>query len=244
MVRRLGKKRSLLPDTVENFFQRQMSQRNFLSRGKCAWGHLYIMLGECLSVLQVRQLVICYGLFVIIFGYISKDGVSLSNTLFILPVVVAAQLDLLPYRGILLPASRGDRFYVAVISGFTVTLLATLTMAVIAFISILLGPVLPDIVLKGHTFGYHAMNIKYCFVTLSLMPIGFAIVTLIPRRQFLKMFLSIALAYGCLGFYIAAILGEIQFKPFILPVLMMISWGISLLILRYVCMRRCLAGAG
>jgi len=202
------------------------------------------MLGECLSVLQVRQLAICFGLIVIISGYLSKDGFAISNMLFFLPVIFACQLDLLPYRGILLPASRGDRFYATVISGSTVTLLTTLAIAVIALISILLGPVLPDINLKGHTFGYHAMNVKYCFVTLPLMPIGFAVATLIPRRQVLKMIFSIVLMEAYLGFYVVTMIREIQFNLFIPPVLMMISWGISLLVLRYVCMRRCLAGAG
>ena len=243
MVRRLGKKKTPFSDTVENFFQRRMSQRNFLSRGKCAWGHLYIVSGESLSVLRVRQLAMMFGLFVIILGYISKNGVALSNILFILPVILAGQLDLLPYRGILLPAGRGDRFYAAVISGLTITLLTTLAIAVIAFISILLEPVLPDITLKGHTFGYHAMNIRYCFVTLPLMPICFAIATLIPRRPVLKIILSIGLMYVCIGFYVAAMIGEIQFE-LIIPSVLMISWGISLLILRYVCMRRCLGGNG
>jgi hypothetical protein len=243
VVRRLEKKRVPFPGTVENFFQRRMSQSNFLSRGKCAWGHLYMVLGECLSVLQVGQLAMV-GVLVIISGYISKDGVAISNMLFLLPVIGAVQLDLLPYRGILLPASRGDSFYAAVISGFTVTLLATLAIAVIALISILLGPVLPDINLKGHTLGYYAMNVKYCFVTLPLMPIGLAIATLIPRRQVLKMIFSIVLMQACFAFYMVTMLGEIQFNLFIPPVLMMISWGISFLVLRYVCMRRCLVGGG
>ncbi len=242
VVRRLGKKKTPFPGTVENFFQRRMSQRNFLSRGKCAWGHLYILLGGCLSVLQVRQLAMGFGVLVIISGYFSKDGVAFNNFLFIIPVIGAFQLDLLPYRGILLPASRGDRFYAAAMSGSTVTLLATLTIAVIAFISILLEPVLPDITLRGQLFTYYAMKVEYCFVTLSLMPIGFAIATLTPRRPVLKMIFSFVLMYACLGFYAVAMIREIQFNLFIPPVLMMISWGISLLVLRYICMRRCLAG--
>ncbi|MHC4721235.1 MAG: hypothetical protein ACYS6I_00855 [Planctomycetota bacterium] len=244
VVRRLEKKRTPFPGTVENFFQRRMSQHNFLSRGKCAWGHLYIMLGECLSILQVGPLAMGFVVLVIIFGYISKDSVALSNMLFIMPIIGAFQLDLLPYRGILLPASRSDKYYGAITSGFVISVVATVLLAMVSILSVQLEHILPDITLKGYTFSYHAMNIRYCFVTLSLMPIGFAIATLIRRRQVLKVILSIVLMYACLGFYVVAMIREIQFKPFILPVLMMIGWGISLLVLRYICMRRCLAGGG
>jgi hypothetical protein len=249
VVRRLEKKRVPFPGTVENFFQGRMSQRNFLSRGKCAWGHLYMVLGECLSVLQVGQLAMV-GVLVIISGYISKDGVAISNMLFLLPVIGAVQLDLLPYRGILLPASRGDSFYAAVISGFTVTVLMTILLMCVAVVSILLESVLPDITLRGHTFSYYAMNIRtstgigLIYACPTLMPLGLAIATLIRRRQVLKMIFSIVLMQACFAFYMVTMLGEIQFNLFIPPVLMMISWGISLLILRYICMRRCLGGGG
>lgn len=248
VVRRLKKKRTLFPDAVDNFFQRRMSQFNFLSRGKCAWGHLYIVSGECFSVFRIEPLVVMLGLFVIIFGYLSKDGVAANDILFLLPVIGAVQLDLLPYRGILLPASRGDRFYAAVISGFTITVLMTLLVMFAAVVSILLESVLPDITLRGHTFSYYAMNIRtstgigLIYACPTLMPLGLAIATLIRRRQFLKMIFSIALMQACFAFYMVTMLGEIQFNLFIPPVLMMISWGISFLILRYVCMRRCLAG--
>ena len=242
-VEESAKKNLAFADRLNRFFMARMTGSGFLTRSRYIWGNLYVVIGRAIfSSLGLGQWLVIALLFMLMGYFPGREDLSMANILFIMPVFGAVSMNLLPYSAILLPAGRNEKYYASLVSGFTVTLLTMLAIAVIAFISILLEPVLPDIALKGRTFGYHAMNVKYCFVTLSLMPISFAIATLIRRRQFLKMVLSIMLMYGCIGFYTAATIGEIQFNLFILPVLMMISWGISLLILRYVCMRRCLAG--
>ena len=183
----------------------------------------------------------------VLMGYFSVPGredTSMANIIFIAPVFGAAGLNLLPYSNILLPGGRNEKYYASLVSGFTATLLTTLPIAVMAFISILLEPVLPDIVLKGHTFGYHAMNINYCFVTLSLMPISLVVATLFPRRDLVRIIFALVVMYTWLPFGVFGLFAEklSESGPSIVAGLIILSWAIFLMVLRHICMRRCLAG--
>jgi hypothetical protein len=247
-VEESAKKNFAFPDRLNRFFMKRMSSSNFLTRGQYIWGNLYVVIGRAIfSSLGLGRWLVIVLLFMLMGYFPGREDISMANILFIMPVFGAVSLNLLPYSNILLPGGRNEKYYASLVSGFTATLLTTLTIAVIAFISILLEPVLPDITLKGHTFGYHAMNVKYCFVTLSIMPVSLVVATLFPRRAIVRTIFAIVVMYVWVPFGVFGLLADSKlFKsgPSIVAVLTILSWVVFLVALRYICTRRCLGGNG
>jgi len=249
MVSKSAKSGTAFADRLNRFFMSRMRISGFFTPGQYIWGHIYMVIGKSVGSSSALGCMVTVLLFVLM-GYFSVPGredTSMANIIFIAPVFGAAGLNLLPYSNILLPGGRNEKYYASLVSGFTATLLTTLPIAVMAFISILLEPVLPDIVLKGHTFGYHAMNINYCFVTLSLMPISLVVATLFPRRAIVRIIFAIVVMYVWLPFGVFGLLADsklFEFRPSIVAGLIILSWAVFLVVLRHICMRRCLGGNG
>ena len=233
---------------LNRFFMTRMSSSGFLTRGQYIWGNLYVVIGRALgSSLGCGRWLVIVLLFMLMGYFPGREDISTANILFIVPVFGMVSLNLLPYSNILLPGGRDDKYYAAVISGFAVTLLTTLLVTSIAVMCILVEPVLPDIVLKGRVFSYHAMDAGNCWVCLSLIPIALLMATLFPRRNIVKMIFIMVVMYGWVffGVFKPLVISRLFESVLSLPIGMtVVCWGIFLLALRYICMRRCLGGNG
>jgi len=242
--------RTAFADRLNYFFMTRMKVSGFFTPGQYIWGHVYMVLGRGLSSSILIPWLVIVPLFMLM-GYFSgfpgREDTSMANFLFIVPVFSAVCMNLLPYSAILLPAGRRCKYYGAITSGFVISAVATVLLAVASILSVPLEHILPDIVLKGHTFGYHAMNIKYCFVTLSLMPISLVVATLFPRRAIVRIIFVVAVMYVWMPFGVFGLLADsklFEFGPSIVAGLIILSWAVFVVVLRHICMRRCLAGNG
>jgi hypothetical protein len=236
--------KTVFADRLNRFFMTRMKVSGSFTVGQYIWGHVYMVLGRGLSSTILTPWVVMVPLFLLM-GYspVPEDG-SMANFLFIIPVFGAVHLNLLPYSSILLPAGRSDKYYGAIISGFVISAVATMLLAVVSSLSVPLEPILPDIVLKGYTFGYHAMNVKYCFFTLSLIPLSLIVATLFPRGAIIRTIFVMVVMYAWMFICIFGLFAEKLFEsgPSIIAGLIILSWGVFLMVLRHICMRRCLAG--
>ena len=237
---------------VETFFLGRMNRYDYVSTGRYIWGGLYTTFGIALSQLSQWKAAFssafCALLLVCFLGYMGPGG---RNILFIMPVFMMAQMRLPVYSSMLISGGRNERYRCAMTQVITTAVLITALVTIVAALSLPLAAVMPDITLRGSTFTFHAMNIELFFVPLLMIPIVFTI-QLIFYRKPIFMMLLIMLPIMLLIMLLCTTgivwnwhkqLGA-MIKLISIIALLVLSWGTFLLVSRYVCMRRCLAGKG
>jgi len=229
---------------VETFFLGRMNRHDYTSAGRYIWGGLYSAFGIALSQLSQWKEAFS-GLFlalvlVCLMGYM---GPWTINILFIMPGLMIAQMRLPVYSSMLISGGRNERYRCAITLVITTAVLITVLATIVAALSLPLATIMPDITLRGITFAFYAMNIKLFFVPLLMIPIVFTIQLIFYIKPIFMVF-SIMLVFMVL-FATGIIWGE-QFGAVINPMYIVspvvLSWVLFLLVLRYVCTRRCLVG--
>jgi len=239
--RRLAQKGKIHFEKMETLFLTRMKKRRFFSKGRYAWGNLYIVLAAALRPWRSHY-PISWLLLIVFMGYFGVRDRPVSNFLFVIPVLGLLHSDLLPCRSILLPAGRNQKYYGAAFSAAAMTLITALFPVAIFLASILFDSFLPDISLKGRTFSYHPMNIRYLYLCLLFVPIALVIATIFPRNNLLRIIFGMALIY--LGMLLVMMPTSFlkTIGPAVATTLVLAGWAASLLILRYHCLRRSLVG--
>jgi hypothetical protein len=225
---------------VERFFLGRMNRCDYFGTARYIWGALYTAFPiavpqwkSILSGLLVALLMVCF------LGY-TGPGI---NILFFMPGFIIAQMRLPVYSSMLISGGRNERCRGALTLVVTATLLITALVTIIAALSVPLAAIMPDITLRGGTFTFHAMIIELFFVPLLMIPIVFTIQLIFHRRPIFVV-LSIMLLFMLL--FVTSTLWHKQLSAAINPTsiaaLAASSWVVFLLVLRYICMRRCLVG--
>ena len=225
-----------------------MNRHDYFSTSRYIWGGLYTTFGIALSQWKSSFSGLLLALVLVCFlGYMSPG----ANILFIMPVLMIAQMPLPVYSSMLISGGRNERYCCAMTQVITTAVLITALVTIVAALSLPLAAVMPDITLRGSTFTFHAMNIELFFVPLLMIPIVFTI-QLIFYRKPIFMMLLIMLLLGLL-FILLCTEGIVlnwhkqlgaMIKLISIIALLVLSWGTFPLVSRYVCMRWSLAGKG
>jgi len=236
---------------VETFFLGRMNRYDYVSTGRYIWGGLYTTFGIALSQLSQWKAAFssafCALLLVCFLGYMGTG----RNILFIMPGLMIAQMRLPVYSSMLISGGRNERYRCAMTLVITTAVLITALVTIAAALSLPLAAIIPDITLRGSTFTFHAMNIELFFVPLLMIPIVFTIQLFFYRKPIFMM-LSIMLLLMLL-FMLLCTTGIVwnwykqlgaMLKLISIIALLVLGWGTFLLVSRYVCMRRSLAGQG
>ncbi len=223
---------------VETFFLGRMNRYDYVSTGRYIWGGLYTAFGIALSQLsQWKEAFSGVFLALVLVCFLGYMGPG-RNILFIMPGMMIAQMRLPVYSSMLISGGRNERYRCAMTLVITTAVLVTILATIVATLSQPLAAVMPDITLRGRTFAFHAMNIELFFIPLLMIPIVFTI-QLIYYRKPVVMMVLIMLMFMLLFWHE-------QFGAVINPMYIVspvvLSWVLFLLVLRYVCMRRCLVG--
>lgn len=225
---------------VETFFLGRMNRYDYLSDGRYIWGALYKTFGIALSTWKSAFLGVLSAFVIVCFlGYMGAG----KNILFIMPGMMVAPMRLQVYSSMLISGGRNERYRCAITLVITTAVLITAMVTIIAATSLPLATIMPDITLQGNTFTFHAMNIQLFFVPLLMIPIVFTIQLVFYRKPILMMWL-IMLVFTML--FVTSIFWHKQLVAGINPMFiiggLLLSWGTFLLVSRYICMSRCLAG--
>jgi hypothetical protein len=168
-----------------------------------------------------------------------------GNILFIMPGLMVAQTRLPVYSSMLISGGRNERYRCAMTLAITTVVLITILVTIIAALSLPLATIMPDITLRGRTLTFHAMNIELFFIPLLMIPIVFTIQLIFYRKpisMMVSMMLLFMLLFGTAAIWHEQLSGVINPIYIVIPVVL--SWVLFWLVLRYVCMRRCLVGQG
>ena len=229
-----------------------MERYGFLNRGRYIWGNIYTVFGKFFGFWNIWHVLGFLGtiiFLVLFFGFMgpSENDKRMIGFLFIVPAISICSLDLMPYRTMLFPAGRKDKYYSTLILSVVVTLLAGLLVLVMTGISAFLETMLPEFSFRGGPIlSYYGMDIGDFYIYLLFMPITLSLAVAFPRS---KPWLIIALVVVLMQGWI---ISKIVLKQSLVDLcgtvsiagLMAFCWIVFLVVLHYVCMRRPLVSQG
>ncbi len=226
----------------------RMNQYEYLSRGRYVWGNIYMAFGKTFGIwrkgnmLMTLVTLVCL---VVWFGYLGTRDIRMINFLIILPVFYVFGIDILPYRSMLFPAGRRDRYYSSLVLTITITIIAVLLGLALISVSNIMEMALPVISIYGKMLSYHGIEISQIYICFLFIPVILSISALTFRMNFVKFALVIGVFYGWMGFEIG-MKGTLVDAIGVIGVtgMIVVCWLVFLVILRYVCMRRSLVGQG
>ena len=229
---------------VERFFLGRMNKCDYLGQGRYIWGGLYTTFGIVLS--QWKGVLTGVFIALLMLCFFCYMGPAVTFMLFFMPGFMIMHMRLSVYSSMPVSGGRNERFYTTMTLVATTAVLITALVTIIAALSVALTAIMPDITLRGSTFTFHPAIITLFFVPLLMIPVAFTF-QLIFYRKPIFMVLSIMLLFMLL-FFIGTILrkplGAAMVNPISIVALLVLSWLIFVLVLRHICMRRCLVGQG
>jgi hypothetical protein len=139
---------------------------------------------------------------------------------------------------LLISGGRRERFYTALVLAVTVNVLVVLLLLLAAPITVLLAPIMPKIM--SSTF--HPLNAKLSFITLLAIPLAFIGTHIFPKQTMLSKMVPMI---GIMMFFQFFIVMDIAKKPIpmtlsVITTAIVLSWAALILLLKYICSRRCL----
>ncbi|HUS73201.1 MAG TPA: hypothetical protein VMY06_09060 [Sedimentisphaerales bacterium] len=224
---------------TDRFFLGRMNRHDYVSAGRYVWGGLYA--ASVVPVLQWKSILSSVILFVLVLGYMGVGAIFIFS---FISAMIVMNMRLPVHSSMLISGGRRERFVGAITVVAMATVLISVWGVVMAALSMLLEIVIPEFTLRGVTFAYHAISVKYIFVPLLITPFAFVIGLIFYRRPIYMISSLIPLIY-LMGF--TGIVWRKQLHTMInisIIALLVLGWGTFLLVLRYVCMKRSLAGNG
>jgi len=179
----------------------------------------------------------------LVVGWLGYMDPQAPTMLFILPGLMVAHVRLPVYSTMLVSGGRRERFLTAATLVAVIAILITAIVTVVATLSVSLAPIMPDITLRGTTFKFHVAHLQVFFFPLLMVPIVFTIQLMFFKKPFFMM-VTVVLLFVLLFTGASAIeaLSTIMDPIFLVVGLLVLSWVVFVVVLRYICTRRCLVG--
>jgi hypothetical protein len=228
---------------VERFFLARMQEYDLIRTGRYIWGGLYITFGVAISH-GIENLL---GFFILLLFAVSLSyagGGIVAFMFYVLPAVfMVARIRLPVYSSMLISGGRNEKFLTAMTLVSTIAVLITVLLTAFAALSASFEPIMPDIPFLGSKFIFHAMSLKPFFVPLLMIPIVFTIQLFFFKKPYFVMVTIMLLAMLLFaGGPLLKMLSTLINPIYIVIGLLVLSWAIFVIALRYICMKRCLVG--
>ncbi len=225
---------------VEEFFISKISSAKSGSLQQFVWGAIYKSFGPMVS-LRWR-----HWMWILVFdippslcflGYLPKDGIAVMSVTVGLMFALRMNLDV--YSRPLICVGRKQRFWSSMLLTVARVICITATIAVSMVIIQLLGMVMPDLTIGGYKFVYSAFDMSFSIIPLFTIPATLTIRLILHE----KTLLTVILASILISIPLVSIIpdGRVQagFMQTLIA-LIFFSWAVFAMVLRYICMRRCL----
>ncbi len=228
---------------IENFYLGRMNRYDYVSAGRYIWGALYAAsvapLLHWKSILSIVIMVILMSFFL---GYM---GPAATFMFFFMSIIIVMNIRLPVHSSMLISGGRRERFAgtIAAVAAAVVPI-SVMAIAMVA-LSMLFKAIVPEFTLREVTFIYRAVSARNLFIPLLIIPFAFVIRLIFYRKPVYTMLLLMLIMYLLIftgiiwSKQLSAMINLISIIP-----MLVLGWGTVLLVLRYVCMKRSLAGNG
>ena len=221
-----------------------MSKCEYLSMGRYAWGNVYTVLSGCLGMVSPVPAALLMLGYVVYFGYLGSmgsngtSGSGIENVAYILPALIAVNINLLPCPTLLVPAGRREKFYGMLAAAVALTLLGLVSLVVLTGVSVLLQGRLPQINFGKLVLDYHALDIRGIVFFVMFIPLGFLVNVLFRRNAIIRLVIMIGMMQVLIIGGVVMKLTEIAVGPVWVLVLTPLFWAGFLWVLDYHCRKR------
>ena len=221
---------------ILRFALRRMRRFTALSTARFAVGSMYEPVSGINTDIVLRTL-LPLALVTVFFCYYPSQPYlgSMSAVVFVLPVVMGMQVRLPATPRLFLPAGRRERFIASVGVVVACALVGTLLALAWGQTAHLLAPLLPQFTIKGITFACRPPNLSMAVLPLVFMPLMFLCQLYLPD-SFLRA-LPVMLVIATAPMW-ADMVTQAGWRFAFLTAA--VGWPISLTLLYYHCMNRCL----
>lgn len=228
---------------MERFFLDRMNRYDYVGAGRYIWGALYT--ASVVPVLQRNSILSIVIIVILMSFFLGYAGPAATFVFFFMPVIVVMNMQLPVHSSMLISGGRREKFAGTITAVAVATVLISVFVAVMVALSMLLEIVIPEFTLRGVNFICHAISVKHLFIPLLITPFAFAVRLFFYRKPIyvvsLLMFVIYLMAFTGIVWHkqLGAMINLIS-----IIALLVLGWGTFLLVLRYVCMKRSLAGIG
>jgi len=225
---------------MERFFLGSMNRYDYVGAGRYVWGALYA--AGVMPVTPWRAVFLGVIMMSFFLGYM---GMAATFMFFFMPAMTVMNIRLPLHSSMLISGGRRERFAGTITVVAIATVLISIVAVAMVVLSMLFEAIVPEFTLRGITFTYRAVSARNLFVPLLITPFAFAIRLIFYRRPIYVISLLMFIIYIMV---FTGIVWRKQFGAMINPIsitaLLVLGWGTFLLVSRYVCMKRSLAGKG
>ena len=228
---------------MERFFLGRMNKYDYVSAGRYVWGALYaaslVPVLQWNSILSIVIIVILNSFFL---GYM---GPAATFMFFFMPIIVVMNMRLPVHSSMLISGGRRERFAGTITAVAVAVVPISVVAVVMVALSMLFKAIVPELTLREVTFTYRAISAGNLFIPLLITPFAFVIRLIFYRKPVYTMLLLMLIIFLLI---FTGIIWSKQLSAMInlisIIALLVLSWCTFLLVSRYVCMRRNLAGNG
>jgi len=215
-------------------FTETMRRYAFSGTARNVFGSLYEVLGRLPATTTLLRCLLCLPLFVLMI-YATSGAPTLVFMLFTIPHIIGLQMKFPATFVLFLPFGRRERSLASLGVVAVITALVTAAALILVALSHALSPIMPEIVLKGHTYTFTAISIRPVFLVTIVVPLGFLIQIFFPDN-FLKMlpFMAFILLWPWTRMTFAAP------DPLFMVASIIATWTAFTLLLHHHCTRRSL----
>lgn len=176
---------------------------------------------------------------------------------FVIPAVIVAGMTPPTHTSVFTPQGRKERFIAVAVVGGTIAVLTTMIMTAITALSVVLAPLMQNVVLWGDPiFPFHAVNIRSLCLFVLAMPGALTLQLILQRRPtFMRMLVFMLLFFAAATPDLLSalwlvldepILPSMLLEPIIKPIpiatFVVLSWLVFVAVLWYSCMKQSLVG--
>lgn len=223
---------------VEKWFLGRMGKCDYNGPGRFFWGALYSTSAMALS--QWQTFLFLALVVTIMFGYAGRAAMF---ALIMLPAMLAIGRQPPVYSTMLVSGGRRRRYTTSLCLAVTDAALLCMGTLVISGLSIPLARFMPTFAIEGKTFSFGPIDPRVAIVPLIFLPFASTMQLVFHKMPFLLFGAVMLPVYAAmfLGIVWREHIGSLV-NPLSVVSLLVVSWGVFMLVLRYVCMKWCLVG--
>ena len=144
----------------------------------------------------------------------------------------------------LVAGGRKERFWSGLVLAVLTCVFVTGSVTLLAVLSVLLEPVMPGLMIRGHEVAYRALDVRWFFVPLAVAPVVLALGLVFHRYP--RLVFGVLMGGPAMLFPLVFVGGrrmpELAVDPVIAAaVVVAVCWAVFAGVLRYVSLRGCLA---
>jgi len=232
-----------ISSNVERFFIFRIDRAETGSLQQYIWGALYKTFGLMISQ-QRHDWWRFFMLMIPILCFLCYMPGGGKNIIFLMPGIMVVHMSLGVHSSLIISNGRRQRFWSALTLAVTTGIFVTVVVVLLAIATHLLEGIMPQLTVKGHDFAFKSLNMNFTLIPFLMIPVTLTMGLIFYKKPMLTIVLAIVLFQIFFAMSIVSKLTIMNWRVQIglmqIIIMLLISWTLFIMTLRYISMRCCL----